>query len=72
MKLSAKKVRSARAFLRRKGIRTTDISPRDFAAAAEQRGTSFAETLRLVASLQLGTQGKGPAPIAEKLARRKA
>ena len=45
-----------------RGILTKDISPREFVAAAEELGKGFAETLKLIATLQLGGQGQGPAP----------
>jgi hypothetical protein len=65
-------VRDARKYLQTKGLRTSDMNPRDFAAAAAEAGKRFGETLRLVAALQMGTQGRGPAPIGEAIARENA
>lgn len=68
LKILPRTVRRARAFLQGKGLRTSDVSPHDFAAAAAESDRSFADTLKMVAALQLGGQGQGPAPRAEKLA----
>lgn len=49
MSVTAKKVRSARQFLRsRARAGTRDISPRRFAAAADEQRSSFGEVLRLI------------------------
>jgi hypothetical protein len=71
MATEAKKVRQARAFLQQRGIRTADMSPRQFAGAAGQLGKSFRDTLRMVAVLQMAGQGQGPAPIAREIARKR-
>ena len=61
-------IRKARGFLRKRGIETKDISPRAFLAASRELETTFAETLKVIASLSLAGQGEGPAPRAQKLA----
>jgi len=45
MAISAKQVRQARAYLQQRRITTGMISPRDFAASAEELGKDFKETL---------------------------
>ena len=66
MALSNADVRRARAFLQNRGFSTATISPRQFAEAAVELGRSFGETLKVIAELTLGTQGRGPAPEASK------
>lgn len=51
MAASAVKVRQARAYLRRRGISTSQISPRRFASSSSEMGKSFSETLRFLAAL---------------------
>lgn len=49
MSVAANKVRAAKSFLGKHAkARTKDISPRKFAAAAEEQKSSFADLLRLV------------------------
>lgn len=62
-------VRRASAFLTERG---SAISPRRFATAAKELGRTFAELLELIGALKMGGQGRGPAPIAEKIAREQA
>lgn len=49
-------VRAARAFLRQRGIRTEDLSPRTFAAASKESGAGFKDTLRTIGHMFLGGQ----------------
>lgn len=51
-------VRKARAFLRRRGIATHQVSPRKFAAASKEQGKSFTELLKFIARLLDGAQGE--------------
>lgn len=47
-------IRKARAFLQQRGLRTADISPKDFATLAAEIGKSFTETLKFLAKSKLG------------------
>jgi hypothetical protein len=49
-------VRAARAFLRQRGIRTEDLSPRTFAAASKEAGIGFKNTLRTIGHMMMGGQ----------------
>lgn len=49
-------VRAARAFLRQRGIRTEDLSPRTFAQASKESGTGFKNTLRIIGHMYMGGQ----------------
>jgi hypothetical protein len=49
-------VRAARSFLRQRGIRTEDLSPRTFAQASKEAGTSFKNTLRTIGHMMMGGQ----------------
>jgi hypothetical protein len=49
-------VRAARAFLRQRGIRTEDLSPRTFAQASKEAGIGFKNTLRTIGHMFLGGQ----------------
>ena len=51
-------VRKARAFLRRRGIATHQVSPRKFAAASKEQGKTFGELLRFIGRLLDGAQGE--------------
>lgn len=51
-------VRKARAFLRRRGIATHQVSPRKFAAASKEQGKSFSDLLKFIARLMDGAQGE--------------
>lgn len=51
-------IRKARAFLRRRGISTSQISPRKFAAASKEQGKSFTELLKFIARLLDGAQNE--------------
>jgi tRNA isopentenyl-2-thiomethyl-A-37 hydroxylase MiaE len=55
---SPEEVRKARAFLRRRGIATHQISPRKFAAAAKEQGKTFTELLRFIGRLMDGAQNE--------------
>lgn len=67
-----KEVRQARAYLGSKGVKRQDMSARDFADGAAEINQSFDKTLELVATLQMGGQGQGPAPVAAKIAEKEA
>jgi hypothetical protein len=68
MVASSSDVKDARTFLAGRKVR---VSPRRFATAAKQLGKTFAELLALIMRLQMGGQGLGPAPIGERLARKR-
>jgi hypothetical protein len=60
MSIEASKVREARAFLRgRVKAGTRDISPRRFAAAAQELSVGYRELLMLIARLQAQGQSAG-------------
>lgn len=65
--MKPKEVQQARAFLQKRGFRTSEIHPRDFLAVAHEMGKSFGETLRYIARL-MTSQGQGEAPRATRLA----
>lgn len=51
-------IRKARAFLRKRGIATHQISPRKFAFAAKEQGKTFAELLRFIGRMLDGAQNE--------------
>lgn len=51
-------VRKARAFLQGRDLQSGDIAPKDFAALAAKLDKSFAETLKYLATIQMGGQGR--------------
>lgn len=55
---SPKEVRAARAFLQRKGVRSSDIPPRKFANSARELNMGFRQLLRLISRLYSGGQGQ--------------
>jgi len=55
---SPKEVRAARAFLQRKGVRSSDIPPRRFANSAKELNMGFRKLLRLISRLYSGGQGQ--------------
>lgn len=57
--VSAKEVRAARAFLRRRGIGTKTIPPRKFASAAKEQKLTFTELFQSIARIMMGGQGEG-------------
>lgn len=59
-------IKKARIYLQKQGIRSSDISPRKFAASAKEMGKGFRETLNFLARLLSGGQGQGPSPKATK------
>lgn len=64
-----KERRQARAFLGAQGfVNGAKISPAEFADAADETGLAFAKLLELLATIAMGTQGQGPAPIATRIA----
>jgi len=50
-------VRAARSYLRQRGIRTEDISPRTFAGAAKETGQGFKGVMKFLAKQMMGGQG---------------
>ena len=66
MSIPAKQTRAAASLLGKYGLPRSRA--RALALAAAESGKSLAETLRLVASLQLAGQGEGPSPVAERVA----
>ena len=75
MKLTPQLIREARAFLRKRRIPSSAITPRRFAATSVRLQKSFTETLNLITDLVKAAQGQTPpdySPIATDIARRKA
>ena len=56
-KVAAAEIRAAKKFLERRGLKSTDISPRKFAQAAKDLDESFNETLAILAREIEGGQG---------------
>ena len=56
-KVAAAEIRAAKKFLERRGLKSTDISPRKFAQAAKELDESFNETLAFLAREIEGGQG---------------
>ena len=54
---AAAEIRAAKKFLERRGLKSTDISPRKFAQAAKELDESFNETLAILAREIEGGQG---------------
>lgn len=54
------KIRKARAFLHQRGIKTSELSPKDFVSFSETFNQSFEKTLRLIAYLKTRGQGLFP------------
>lgn len=50
---SAKEIRAARAFLRRRGIGTKTIPPKKFAAAAKEQNLTFTELFKSIARIMM-------------------
>lgn len=57
-KPSSREVRKARSFLQARRQGSRDIPPRKFAAAAKELNIGFAELLKFIAMIQLGSQGQ--------------
>jgi hypothetical protein len=57
-------IRQARAFLQQRNVRTSDVSPKHFAAVAKETGKTFSQTLNYLALLLSGGSGDGPSPVA--------
>lgn len=51
-------IRKARAFLRRRGIGTHQVSPRRFANSSKETGKSFTELLAFIGRLLDGAQNE--------------
>jgi len=49
-------IRAAKSFLERRGLTSSDISPRKFAMAAKELNKGFAETLKILAGELSGGQ----------------
>ena len=56
-RVAAAEIRAAKKFLERRGLKSTDISPRKFAQAAKELDESFNETLAILAREIEGGQG---------------
>jgi hypothetical protein len=56
--LKASDIRMARAFLRKRGIGSSEISPRKFAASSRETGKTFAELLAFIGRLYDGRQNQ--------------
>ena len=48
-KVAQAEIRAAKSFLERRGISSSEISPKQFARAAKELDKSFMETLRILA-----------------------
>tara|TARA_R110000796_G_scaffold132372_1_gene247825 strand:+ start:1761 stop:1952 length:192 start_codon:yes stop_codon:yes gene_type:complete len=55
-KVAQAEIRAAKSFLERRGIKSEEISPKEFAKAAKELDKSFMETLRLLARELSGGQ----------------
>ena len=55
--VAAAEIRAAKKFLERRGLKSSDISPRKFAQAAKDLDKSFSETLKILADEIAGGQG---------------
>jgi len=55
-KVAQAEIRAAKSFLERRGIKSDEISPKQFAQAAKELDKSFAETLRILARELSGGQ----------------
>ena len=55
--ITPKDVRAARAYIHKRGLTASDISPRDLATFAERYGKTLSSALRLVAAIKMGGQG---------------
>lgn len=51
-------VRAARSYLRQRGIRTEDISPRTFAGAAKEQSTGFKGVMKFLGNQLAGGQNQ--------------
>ena len=49
-KVAQAEIRAAKSFLERRGIKSDEISPKEFAKAAKELDKSFMETLKILAS----------------------
>jgi hypothetical protein len=58
MAATPREVRAARAFLHKKGARSSDVSPRKFANAAKELNIGFAELLAFIARLYSAGQNQ--------------
>jgi|TARA_R110002020_G_C15994799_1_gene749668 hypothetical protein len=56
-KVAAAEIRAAKKYLERKGFRSSEISPRQFAQAAKELDKSFNETLQILVNETRGGQG---------------
>ena len=48
-KVAAAEIRAAKSFLERRGIKSDEVSPKKFAAAAKELDKGFQETLQILA-----------------------
>ena len=55
-KLAQAEIRAAKSFLERRGISSSEISPKEFAKAAKELNKSFMETLKILARELSGGQ----------------
>lgn len=66
MTTKPREIREGRAFLQKRNLRTSDVNPKDFVGLSKRLGKSFYDTLKVIATLQLGGQGNGPFPETER------
>ncbi len=57
-------IRTARLYLQKRGVRSSDISPHRFVAASKELGKDYAATLKYLVLLLSGGSGLGPSRIA--------
>jgi hypothetical protein len=55
-KVAQAEIRAAKSFLERRGISSSEISPKEFAKAAKELNKSFMETLKILARELSGGQ----------------
>jgi len=58
--VTPQEVREARSFLHKRGLKTSDVAPRDLATLSKRFSKSLSDALKLVASLKMKGQGGTP------------
>lgn len=58
MSATPREVRAARAFLHKRGVKASQVSPRKFANAAKEQDVGFAELLAFIARLYSAGQNQ--------------
>ena len=60
MAISKEAIRKARAYLQRRGLKTADVNPKDFAEMAASMGKPFSEILEFIAHIKMAGRGESP------------